>query len=336
MSAAEVGEQVAALVRQAPMPAVAVSVFTRERQVAEVVHGVADLRTGRAVTRGDWWDLASLTKVLVTVPAVLDLVARERIGLDEPLHAAWPDARHAPFAAATIGQLLSYDAGLPATVRFFETMAGRDRIVRAALETRPERPVGTAAVYSDVSFIVLGALVEALTGGPPTTTAARFPPLPGPAVATEQTVVTGEVHDENAAAMGGVAGHAGAFATIEQVTRCGQDWLAERVTTAALHREARRCWSSNAGGERFGLGWWLTPTRGLGGPRAGTDAYGMSGFVGNRLWFEPRRGYGVAILSNRVHPVRGPREPFSAWCARLLETVALAHRTRPFTPAGNV
>ncbi|MET7425959.1 serine hydrolase domain-containing protein [Dactylosporangium sp. NPDC005555] len=321
--------QVAALGREAPMPAVAVAVFTRERQLAEIVHGVADLGTGRPVTRQDWWDLASLTKVLVTVPEVLELVATRRIGLDEPLRAAWPDARRAPFAGATVARLLSHDAGLPATVRFFETTTGRDRIVDAALRTRPERAAGAGAVYSDVGYIVLGAMVEALTGrslaegrhGP------RFAPLPGPAVATERCrwrgrLITGEVHDENAAAMGGVAGHAGAFATIGQVARIGQAWLTERVTTPALHTAVRECWSSNEDGDRFGLGWWLTPTRGLGGPRAGADGYGMSGFVGNRIWLEPGRGYGVAVLSNRVHPVRGDRAPFDTWCARLLTTVA--------------
>ncbi|MEV4141339.1 serine hydrolase domain-containing protein [Dactylosporangium sp. NPDC049742] len=314
-----------ALVRRAPMPAVAVAVFTRDAQLEEVVHGVADLETGRPATRHDWWDLASLTKVLVTVPAVLDLVARGRIGLDEPLGGAWPGARHAPFAGATVAQLLSYAAGLPATVPFFREDAD---VVGAALRTRT---AGAGAVYSDVNFIVLGAMVEALTGRSLTEAAGRhglrYAPLPGPAVATERCawrgrLICGEVHDENAAAMGGVAGHAGAFGTIGQVARIGQDWLCERVSTPALHRSVRECWSEGGGGERFGLGWWLAPTRGLGGPRAGADGYGMSGFVGNRIWLEPGRGYGVVVLSNRIHPVRTPREPFAAWCDELLATVA--------------
>ncbi|GAB3841382.1 serine hydrolase domain-containing protein [Dactylosporangium cerinum] len=328
------GDRVIALAREAPMPAVAVAVFTRDERLAEVVHGVADLGTGRAATRDTWWDLASLTKVLVTVPEVLDLVARQRIGLDQPLHTAWPAARHAPFAAATVAQLLSYDAGLPATVPFYTGLTGRDRIVDAALRTPLERPVGSGAVYSDVNFVLLGALAEALTGTSLATAAAqrsglRYPPLPGPAVATERCgwrgrLITGEVHDENAAAMGGVAGHAGAFATIGLLAGIGQDWLAERVTTAELHRAVRRQWSSNGDGERFGLGWWLAPTRALGGPSAGPDGYGMSGFVGNRIWLEPGRGYGVAVLSNRIHPVRADRQPFNAWCARLLDLVAAA------------
>ncbi|GAA3240264.1 serine hydrolase domain-containing protein [Dactylosporangium siamense] len=336
------GDQLTALAREAPMPAVAVVVFTPDERLAEVVHGVADLGTGRPARVASWWDLASLTKVLVTVPEVLDLVARQRIGLDQPLHAAWPAARHAPFAAATVAQLLSYDAGLPATVPFFTGLAGRDAIVEAALRTRLDRPVGSGAVYSDVSFVVLGAMVEALTGRSLAAAALersglRYPPLPGAAVATEHCawrdrLITGEVHDENAAAMGGVAGHAGAFATIGLLARTGQDWLAERVTTAELHRAVRRQWSSNGDGERFGLGWWLTPTRALGGPSAGPAGYGMSGFVGNRIWLEPERGYGVAVLSNRIHPVRADREPFTAWCARLLDLVAAAVRIRSPAP----
>jgi CubicO group peptidase (beta-lactamase class C family) len=90
----------------------------------------------------------------------------------------------------------------------------------------------------------------------------------------------------------------------------------------------RRC-SSNGDGESFGLGWWLAPTRGIGGTQAGQSGYGMSGFVDNRIWLEPDYSYGVVILSNRVHPVRSERAPFTAWCARLLEMVAGALQPRP-------
>jgi CubicO group peptidase (beta-lactamase class C family) len=320
--------RIAALVRHAPAPAVGVAVFTPDRHLLQLVHGVADLDTGRPATPADWWDLASLTKVLVTLPAVLDLVARGRIALCTPLGLAWPAAAHAPFAAATVAQLLSYDAGLPATVDFFRSLTGHDRIVDAALRTRP---CASTPVYSDVNFIVLGAMVSALTGLPLSAAAARhglrYGPLPGPAVATERCpwrgrLITGEVHDENAFAMGGISGHAGAFGTLRQVAELGQAWLASRVCAADLHLAARTRQSSSTDGDRFGLGWWLPPTRALGGPDPGPDSYGMSGFVGNRLWLEPTRGYGVAVLSNRIHPARVPRAPFTAWCARLLTTVA--------------
>jgi CubicO group peptidase (beta-lactamase class C family) len=242
---------------------------------------------------------------------------------------------------ATIAQLLSYDAGLPASVKFFTALHGREPIIQAALSAPAERRAGSGAVYSDVSFILLGAMVEALTGTSlatlaPARTGLRFPPLPGDAVATERCawrgrLIVGEVHDENASAMGGVAGHAGAFGTIDLVARAAQAWLAEREAGPPLHRAVRRCWSENAEGGRYGLGWFLPPTLGLGGPRAGRPGYGMSGFVGNRVWLEPGYGYGVVVLSNRVHPVRSDRTAFGAWCARLMDGVA--GLLRPGAPA---
>jgi CubicO group peptidase (beta-lactamase class C family) len=331
-SMASLCEQLAALVRAAPMPAVAVGVFTRTDVIAELVHGVADLDTGRLVEPADWWDLASLTKTVVTVPEVLDLVARGRIGLDQPLRSAWEDAQRSSVADASIAQLLSYNAGLPSSVPFFRTLRGRDAIIDAALATPPERPIGSEAAYSDVNFILLGAMVEALTGRSlavlaPHRSGLRYPPVPGDAVATERCpwrrrLIVGEAHDENTAAMGGISGHAGAFATIELLVQVAQGWLAERVVDERLHRQARRPWSTNGEGERFGLGWWLAPTRGIGGTLAGMAGYGMSGFVGNRIWIEPEHDYGVVVLSNRVHPTRPSREPFNAWCGQLLDTVA--------------
>lgn len=320
------------LAGEAPMPAVAVSVFNRGQVIAEVIHGIADLDSGRPVTRADWWDLASLTKTLVTLPEVLDLIARGWIGPSDRMGDVWPAASGYAVAAASIGQLLSYDAGMPASVKFFTSLRGREAVIEAALAVRPERPAGSGAVYSDVNFILLGAMVEALTGESLASLARkrsglRYPPLPGDAVATERCawrgrVIVGEVHDENASAMGGVAGHAGAFGTVELVTQAAQAWLAERRFSPELHRAVRARWSGNADGDRYGLGWFLTPTLGLGGPRAGEAGYGMSGFVGNRIWLEPDHGYGVVVLSNRVHPVRSERGAFTAWCARLLDAVA--------------
>lgn len=325
-----VAEAVERVVAAAPMPAVGVSVFGEREILAECVAGVADLSTGRRAATDDWWDLASLTKVLVTLPEVLALVDRCLLELDEPLAGRWPRAAGRPVGAVSAADLLSYRAGLPATIKFFKTMTVPTEILDAALGI----PAGRAdAVYSDICFILLGALAQDLTGTGLSELARhrsglRMGRAPGPAVATEQCpwrgrMIVGEVHDENAAAMGGAAGHAGGFGTLALVTAAAQAWLGERVVSPGLHRAARRCWSTGADGSRFGLGWWLTPTRGLGGPAAGPGGYGCSGFVGNRLWLEPDHGYGVVVLSNRVHPVRGDRGPFAAWCDDLL--VAVAH-----------
>ncbi len=308
------------LLARAPAPAVAVSVFGAGGVWFRHVRGTADLSTGRPAAADDWWDLASLTKVLVTLPEVLALADEGRLDLDEPL---------GPFTAR---QLLSHQSGLPATGDFFRDHSGRDAILAAVHATGVERAPGGAAAYSDLGFLILGDLVERLRGESLAAlalrrTGLRFAPLPGPAVVTEQCpwrgrLISGEPHDENAWAMHAPAGHAGAFGTLDLVTDAARAWFTGAVVSPGMHEQARRCWAGNADAERFGLGWWLTPTRNLGGPAAGPDSYGASGFVGNRIWFEPGRGYGVVVLSNRVHPVRGDRAPFVAWTHELFQRVA--------------
>ncbi|WP_432825097.1 serine hydrolase domain-containing protein [Dactylosporangium sp. CA-092794] len=305
---------VEAAASRAPMPAVAVAVFDRERVRAQVVHGTADLSTGRPATPDCWWDLASLTKVLVTLPEVLALP----VPRDRPIGQLWPRAAGRAAAGATLTDLLAHRSGLPATAEFYRTLRG-ESIVDAALDT-PRSSV--RPVYSDLGYIILGRLVEELSGDSLAGLAARRTGLRmggpvAPAVATERCpwrgrLIVGEVHDENAAALGGAAGHAGAFGTLALVTAAARTHLDDRPA----------CLAGDGAGERFGAGWWLHPTRGLGGPRAGADGFGASGFVGNRIWFEPSRGYGVVVLSNRVHPVRGDRAPFAAWCDGLLAAIA--------------
>src|SRR5919107_4531460 len=111
--------QLDALLDEAPMPAVAVSVFDRER--------VLYSRVARA-GRDDWWDLASLTKVLVTLPEAL-----ERLELDVPLGELWPRASKAPVGGCTVRQMLCHSTGLPDTVQFFRYCQDREAIIEAAL-----------------------------------------------------------------------------------------------------------------------------------------------------------------------------------------------------------
>jgi CubicO group peptidase (beta-lactamase class C family) len=324
-------QRISALVESAPMPAVAVAVVTATGKIAQVVRGTADLTTSAPVTPEHWWDLASVTKVLITLPEVLAL-AGTVAGLDVTLGDMWPRAHRTPIGQASLADLLSHRSGLPAQLPFYASAADRDEVVAAALEA----PLCEAEpVYSDLGFLLLGEAVAAATGRSLGDLAGarsglRFGPFDSPAVATEhcpwrERLIVGEVHDENSSAMGGVAGHAGGFGRISDVAEAARRWLTHTAVAGELHQAALRAWASNGAGEVFGLGWWLNPTRHIGGPHAGPDSYGASGFVGNRMWFEPSRGYAVVVLSNRVHPLRGPREIFNAWCEQLLSMVTLAH-----------
>ena len=335
------------IVRRRPMTGCAVGVVDRAGSRSSWFGGSTDSAAATPIGAEVWWDLASLTKVLVTLPAVLRLAADGLVDLDVPLREQWDKARDRPFGACTPAQLLSHSSGLPAHLPFHELgLQPRAALVAHIMRTDLVTSPGVSPTYSDIGYILLGELVEERSSESLRELGAArgltFGPVRGVAAATEacpwrQRMIVGEVHDENASALGGVAGHAGAFGTIDGVVDAA---LARLRDSTPLHRRSVREHCTNQDGEHFGLGWWLPPTRQIGGASFGSASYGMSGFTGNRIWIEPVRGYAVVILSNRIHPVRGDREPFTRWCTELLDTVAdswvsstPAARTSSYQPA---
>ncbi|HEX7839522.1 MAG TPA: serine hydrolase domain-containing protein [Kofleriaceae bacterium] len=276
------------------------------------------------------FDLASLTKPMATAAVAMVLVGDGALDLEAPVRRWLPGAA----TTGTVRQLLGHAAGCAAHVEFFRTLhAGTHPDPRAALvdlaARHPAAAPGAGAVYSDLGYILLGAIVERVAGTPLDDafrtcvaeplglSGARYPgttalPL---AVATElddRGLVSGRVHDENAYFGGGVCGHAGLFATIGDVAA----FAAALVDTAA--GRARGRWrpdvvrrfldDSPVPGATWRLGW-DTPSSTPGVSHAGdlwprTGAVGHTGFTGTSLWLDlPRRRW-VALLTNRVHPTR--------------------------------
>ncbi|GEM89795.1 serine hydrolase domain-containing protein [Oceanithermus desulfurans] len=261
-----------------------------------------------------WFDLASLTKVLFTLPEVLRLVEEGRLDLDDPLARHLPEAgwlqEDAPLARLTVRRLLAHQAGLPAWVPLY-TWGGRPETLKARL--LQERWELGAPVYSDVGYMLLGLLLErlrrrelkrfALPAG------LTFAPDPERSAATERCpwrgrVLVGEVHDENAFALGGAAGHAGLFGTLDGVLDRAQAWLTGAELSPAAHAEALEPQSE----ERL-LGWVRRHPGWSGGSLTSPAAYGHTGFTGTGVWIDPKRGYAWALLSNRVHPSRHRPNP---------------------------
>ena len=332
METDRVSELLARAVAARVTPAAAVGVVTGEAIVAIAYGGAADVTTGQPLTPAHRFDLASLTKTLVTLPEILDLLAAGSADLAAPLADFWPRAQRRPVGALTLAELLSYRGGLPASPPYYLERHGEQAVFDAYLATVPEQRDPAVAVYSDVCFAIAGRLVTDLTGCSLAELAQRrtglvFTPVPGPAVATErcpwrQRLIVGEVHDENASAAGGVSGHAGAFGTAVEVAGAVQRWL-QAVLAGGLAEATTRQWSIGGAGERFGLGWWLPPTWAVAGSHSGPGSFGASGFVGNRIWVEPCRGYGVVVLTNRIHPVRTvDRARFDSWVGCLLDNIA--------------
>ncbi len=297
---------VAAAVRDA-IPGAVLGVATRSGERAACALGAAQAEPQAVPMRREtWFDLASLTKVLLTTPAILDLVGQGRIGLDDGLASAIPDLRQydlaAPERRLTFRQCLSHQTHLPAVEPLYTY--GQDPATLRAFVLQREWRAG-APVYSDINFILLGIAIERLTGLPlreqPLRPGLSFHPDPDDTAATERCtwrgrVLRGEVHDENAFALGGAAGHAGLFGTVDGVLDAAQAMLAGQVPGIAGMRE-RQSATRTLGWEARHDGW-------SGGDACSDETIGHTGFTGTGLWVDFRRGVAWTLLTNRVHPTR--------------------------------
>jgi CubicO group peptidase (beta-lactamase class C family) len=271
------------------------------------------------------FDLASLTKVIATTSLFLREVRRGTMEIDAPVNRYLPDWQVPGSAEVTMGHLLDHSSGLPAHVRLWETSPTANVLRRAVLAVPLERAVGASSVYSDVGYMLAGFVLEAVTGLPldqqwaslwPSTSPwlGFHPPRAiWPGIAPTEVdpwrarTLQGEVHDENAAVLGGVAGHAGMFGAADAVGVFGatvlqsfhtETWLA----TPRLMRTfaARRA----VPGSSRALGWdTMLPTSSCG-TRLSPTAIGHTGFTGTSLWIDWERDLYVVLLTNRVHPTR--------------------------------
>jgi CubicO group peptidase (beta-lactamase class C family) len=291
------------------------------------------------------YDLASLTKVMATTPAMMLLLSDGRLALDQPVADLLPGFGDRGKQAITVRQLLTHSSGLRpwrafhadlrerelrSGARLLGTAEGRESILNRILRSAPVHEPGEATVYGDLDFIVLGALVEQLAGEPLDAYCRRrifeplgmrrtgFHPIPftgprGGIAATEDCawrdkVVWGEVHDPNAWAMGGVAGHAGLFGTGADVMRYAGEMLAADRGESALFpqpvaREFFRRQEMSEGSD-WALGWDTpTPGQSTSGQYFSQRSIGHTGFTGTSLWIDLECGWIVVMLCNRVHLV---------------------------------
>ena len=279
-----------------------------------------------AATNDTIFDLASLTKVVATTPMVMQQIERGVLALDDPVSghiAAW---RSDDRADVTLRDLLAHCSGLPTWRPFFRELKGRAAYETAIAAEPLEYPPRTRSIYSDLDFILLGFLVdgrlpiaerfalmlsqmgivEEIQFAPPALWRARiapteFDPWRG-------RLLVGEVHDENAAALGGIAGHAGLFGTAASVGSYARhllqvlDGRSGAVRRATLEEFITK--RSDIPGSSRALGWdTMLPTSSCG-SQMSPRAFGHTGFTGTSLWIDPEKNVYVALLTNRVHPTR--------------------------------
>ena len=316
--------RLARAVAETVAPGAVLALVDRRGASATAATGVRRLG-GPATDAGTRYDLASLTKVVATLPSVLRLVVSGAIDLDDPVGRFFSGAglfQTPSLAEVPVRALLAHASGLPAWRPLYAQPVDRRAALAAVLNTELEHPAG-AVVYSDLGFMLLAAIVERVAHerldafaerevfAPLEMHATGFGPLSGvPVAATEDCgwrdrVLEGEVHDENATVWDGVAGHAGLFGTAGDLARYAHAWLTrdERLAPAALLDACTSEAAIGADGARRGLGWLLASERSIGGP--GARGYGHSGFTGTSLWIEPDVGVATVLLTNRVHPRRG-------------------------------
>jgi CubicO group peptidase (beta-lactamase class C family) len=295
--------------------------------------------SARRMTVDTVFDLASLTKPIATTTALMLLVETGRVGLDVPIDTYLDIWCRPADNTPTLQQLLSHCSGLPAWRPYYQsidrTLAPFDQ--RRAIYAMVHRealtsPPGVTVQYSDAGFILLCEVVETVTGTrldafcqreifiPLHLEEMAFRPLRQPQpmgmafASTEQCpwrrrMLEGEVHDENAWMMGGVAGHAGLFATGRQVWRFAQSLLhglrgRTWLVSTPIVRTFTTC-QQTPEGSTWALGWDTpTPGKSSAGQYLSPAAIGHLGFTGTSLWIDPEKDVIIVFLTNRVHPSR--------------------------------
>lgn len=318
-------------------PGSAVAVGRAGAVVHMAGYGTHTYSSSTPVTPESSFDLASLTKVIATTTAVMQLYEQGRLDLDAPASRYLQDFGRNGKEDITIRQLLTHTAGLTPFKPFYRMgLRSRGRVLQAIYDEPLAYEPGTESRYSDFGPIILAEIVSRVSRLGFATYASRniFEPLGmwntgfravgrgvrPEAVPTEDDryfryrILQGEVHDENAWIMGGVAGHAGLFSTVADLTRFASMLAADgRVGGRQfLQPETIRLFTTAVDSTRThtrALGWDTKSPEGYSsaGQSFGPRSFGHTGFTGTSIWFDPDVSLFVILLTNRVYPTRNNR-----------------------------
>jgi CubicO group peptidase (beta-lactamase class C family) len=293
------------------------------------------------------YDLASLTKVIGTTTAVMILFDEGRIKLDAPVVTYLPEFTGGLKDSVTVRELLEHRSGLPADIDLWRLAhspaEARQMVLNAPLECKP----GACYIYSDLGAITLGMMVERVTGqgldvflhervfGPLGMVNTFFKPADSLKARVAPTEVSpprgyplqGEVHDENAYALGGVAGHAGLFSTASDLSIFAQMILegGEYKGVRIVSDSTVKLFTTRAAGSRA-LGWAMADGQWGSGRFMSDGSFGHVGYTGTSLWIDPDREMFVVLLTNRVHAARArhPAKVIADVRADLTDSAAIA------------
>lgn len=324
------------------LPGAVAAVSHRGRIVYRRAFGLRAVRpVSEAMTVDTIFDLASLTKVVATAPSVMALVEDGAVRLRDPVALHLPGFERRGKDGVTIEHLLTHVSGLRAGLPLRERFEGADEALRRVFAERLEALPGEAFLYSDLNFVLLGAIVERVSGMPLDVFAAErlfrplgmrdtsfrpardrvariapteaCTPLGWPCGGPGAAMLRGVVHDPTARRMGGVAGHAGLFGTADDLLRFGAMLLAGGrapsgsavLSPLTVTRMTRPSTPPGLADVR-GLGWDIDSR--YSSPRGdlfSSGSFGHTGFTGASIWIDPPTETVVVLLSNRVHPDGG-------------------------------
>lgn len=277
------------------------------------------------------FDLASLTKVVATLPVILKLLDDGEIRLDDRVAYFLPAFGGNGKEDVTIRHLVTHTSGLPAHIEYFKENLNAEQILECICNQSLENAIGSKVIYSDLGLITLYHVIEKITGErfEDHVGSEIFMPLGmmetsfNPAFDKNRYAVTeyseklqgykvGIVHDENTESMGGISGHAGLFSTVQDMAKFARMieqngvWDGKRILSEAALQLSRKNYTS-FDKEYRGLGWILkSPTYSSCGEYFSDASYGHTGFTGTSIWFDPEIELHVILLTNRVHFGRNP------------------------------
>ncbi|MBP1964467.1 serine hydrolase domain-containing protein [Paenibacillus aceris] len=290
-------------------------------------HSIISEETKLKVSEDTIYDCASLTKVIATLPLILQLIDRGELRLRDPISRYFPEFSANGKGEVTVRHVLTHTSGFKAYKDLHSHGWTPDQIKAAVLGESLSDPCGDGYMYSDFNYIILGEIAALLFGMPLDEAARRFVFEPlgmrdtgyRPAAALKPRIAAtefmsgayrwGEVHDENAWAMGGVSGHAGVFSTAEDVAKYAAMWLNNgkradgfQVLSGASIAAATRSYTEGKANANRGLGWVLKgDVWDASGDLFSPLSYGHTGFTGTSIWMDPESSVFAVLLTNRVH-----------------------------------
>ena len=309
-------------------PGAVVLIGNRGKVIYRRAFGYRSLTPTRVpMTEDTVFDLASLTKVIATTTAVMQLVEAGKLDLDSPVAAYWPAFGANGKESITVKELLTHYSGLRPDLNLASQWSGYEAALRRIVAEKPSFTPGSGYLYSDINFEILGELVQRISGLPLDLYCAQyiFQPLamldteftPPPALRdrmapTEEArgrMRLGEVHDPTASRMGGVAGHAGLFSTADDLAIFAQMLLNEgsvngvQILSPQTVEMISTVQTPSQQPRRRGLGWDLEgPFASNRNELPSVGSYGHTGFTGTSIWIDPITRTYVILLTNRVYP----------------------------------